>query len=96
MDDLSTSVPPSGIDVPDSLTAATDENGQALDSAVQMIPFPFCLTYQGSAWQQTIVVAAPSPEAASLTLSQLVQRLNAQAASMGYPPGYAGASGACG
>jgi hypothetical protein len=94
MSDTTTAGPPPGIDIPDSLTATTDESGQALDTAVQMIPFAFCLTFQG-AYGQTITVAAPSPEAAALTMGQFVQLKNAVAVSMGYPPGYAATAGAC-
>jgi hypothetical protein len=95
MDDTTILDPPSGIDVATSLTATTDDSGQALDSTIQLLPFPFCLSYQGSSWQQTTPVYAPSPEAAALTMTQYVQLLNAMAVKAGYPAGYVATAGAC-
>ena len=57
-EDPSSGLPP-GLDIPDTLTATTDTAGQALDSSIQMIPFPFCLSYQGSNWRQTITLMVP-------------------------------------
>lgn len=94
-EDPSSGLPP-GLDIPDTVTATADASGQALDSSIQMIPFPFCLSYQGSNWQKNITVAAPSPELAATTAGQMVSLLNAQAVRLGYPAGFSCASGACG
>ncbi len=61
----------------------------------EMVSFQFCLRFNGQPWQ-TIVVAAPSPELAALTVSQIVQLINDQLVRMGYPPNLCTASsGSC-
>lgn len=81
------------MDVSTELTAG-QEDGQ--DSAVQMIPFPFCLLFAGRAWV-TITVAAPSPELAATTMDQYVRQVvNPTLVRMGYPQNICSwSSGAC-
>ena len=81
------------IEIPKNLTAPPDPGAQNL--GVQNLVFPFCLTFNGQPWQ-TIPVAAPSVQAAALTVDQLVRTLNATAVRLGYPPNcISAASGAC-
>lgn len=54
----------------------------------------FCLLYN-SAPYKSIKLAAPSPEAAADTMTLLVQRLNAIAQGLNYPPLFGWASGCC-
>jgi hypothetical protein len=85
---------PTGFDVLSTLTADLSNQVQPADT-VQMIPFPFCLLFNGKPWQ-TIIVAAPSPELAALTMEQYVQLKNAELVNAHYPPNMCSArSGAC-
>jgi len=77
--------------VPDAQPADTTDG----TTAIQTISFPFCLQFNGRPWQ-SIIVAAPSPELAALTVSQVVQLINEQLVRMGYPPNLCTAvSGSC-
>jgi hypothetical protein len=55
----------------------------------------FCLLYENVPYAP-IKLAAPSPDAAATTMSQLTDRLNQVAQQMGYPPRFSWASGTCG
>ena len=54
----------------------------------------FCLLYENTPYAP-IKLAAPSPEAAAGTMSQVVDRLNRIAQQMGYPPHFSWANGVC-
>jgi len=54
----------------------------------------FCLLYEALPYAP-ITLSAPSAEAAALTMSQLVDKLNRMAAQMGFPPQFSWASGVC-
>jgi hypothetical protein len=54
----------------------------------------FCLSYN-SAPYMPIKLAAPSPDAAAVTMNQLVARLNAIAPGLGYQPLFGWTSGSC-
>jgi hypothetical protein len=85
---------PTGFDVPSTLTADTSNQPQATD-AEQLLQFPFCLLFNGKPWT-TIVVAAPSPDLAALTMEQYVQLINAALVNAHYPPNMCTArSGSC-
>jgi hypothetical protein len=75
--DLSTF--PTGLDIPDQLTA------QAADTTVETQNFTFCILFLGRPWH-TMPVSAPDYELAVLTISQLVQLFNQTLERMGYPP----------
>jgi hypothetical protein len=87
---------PAEITVPSQLTADLSQEQQAdVDAGTQtMISFPFCLLYNQQPWQ-TIIVAAPSPELAQLTVDQLVQLLNKKLKELGYQPLCSSRLGAC-
>lgn len=73
---------PAGVDIPKTLEAL---GGGAEDTAIVMVPFPFCLLFAGRAWM-TLTVAAPSPAVAATTMDQFVrQALNPTLVRMGYP-----------
>ena len=84
--------PPTDIDIDSIVAAAVSQQAgrgaQAMDTttdggAIQAIPFPFCLLYNGRPWHP-ITIAAPSPDLAAMTVSQIVQLLNDQLVRMGY------------
>ncbi len=95
---------PSDIDVQSIVDGVTSQqpasNEQAEDSStgvsvIQAVSFPYCLQFNGQPWQ-SIVVAAPSPELAAVTVSQIVQLINDELVKMGYPPNLCSAvSGSC-
>jgi hypothetical protein len=62
--------------------------------AEQLLSVPFCVAYEGRP-RWTIVVAAPSPEAAFLTVDQFVAVLNSIAPSLGFLPRFSATLGAC-
>jgi hypothetical protein len=73
---------PDDVTIPDTLTA--DATSDQADT-VQMIPFPFCITYRGNPYK-SITVAAPSPDLAATTIDGFVRLLNATLVQHGYPP----------
>jgi hypothetical protein len=92
MSDIDLSTFPN-IEIPSNLSSHGSQEPQEL--SVQLIPFPFCLAFNGRAWQ-TIIVSAPSVQAAVVTMDQLVQTVNTTLERLGYPPNIcSSASGAC-
>ncbi len=86
---------PAGITVPTTLIATSDEEGNPLSSGVTLIPFPFCIIAQGIP-RQTVVVDAPSPALARLTIDQALAVANTQAAQQGFPPNlFSATAGPC-
>jgi hypothetical protein len=85
---------PTGIDVASTLTADLSNQPQQTD-AEQLLQFPFCLLFNGKPWQ-TIIVAAPSPDLAALTMEQYVALINKALVAAHYPPNMCTArSGEC-
>jgi len=81
------------MDISTELTAAQEDQQ---DSAIQMIPFPFCVLFAGKPWKMFTIVA-PSPELAATTIDQYVRQvINPILVKMGYPQNICSwSSGAC-
>lgn len=63
-------------------------------SAVQNLPWPFCIRWNGSPYYSTIFYA-PSPGEAATTAVIFVQSLNVSAQRLGYPPLFSVTPNAC-
>ena len=80
--------PPPNLDIPTSLTA------DSTDTTIQMQNFVFCILYSNAPYK-TQPLSAPDYNGAVLTISQIVNLLNQQAANMGYPPNFSYRDGSC-
>lgn len=59
-----------------------------------MLPWPFCITYDGRPYKSQ-VIHAPDADLAALSIAQLVGRLNRIAQAGQYPPLFAATTGDC-
>ena len=78
----------------DNLLEAVRSSEIAAGGAVQNLPWPFCILYNGQPYQSQ-VIAAPDPDSAAITANQFVEQLNLAAQSLGFPPLFSVTSGSC-
>ncbi|ELP62121.1 hypothetical protein ACKI1I_28855 [Streptomyces turgidiscabies] len=69
-------------------------NALAVNTDIQLFPFPFCFRYNGRPWQ-SMTLLAPGADEAATTAGQLVNLLNLAATGKGFPALFSATSGIC-
>lgn len=66
----------------------------AVNTGIQLFPFPFCFRYNGRPWQ-SMTLMAPGADEAAITATQLVGLLNLAATRKGFSALFSATGGIC-